>query len=154
MPNLPAELAFIIATFRPLFSQRVWRCAHVLLIGAILAPGKRTVASALRVMGIWADGAYAGSGLQHWVRCLPPWGNVRLEIVRKPRDSAASRFCLVLDRRANLRVARPMATAQGRLRVLTGNDRSPHSYCDDPAHAAETRPTVTLFKRALTEALF
>jgi hypothetical protein len=52
MPTLPAELAFIIAAFRPLFSQRVWRCAHVLLVGAILAPGRRTVASALRVMGL------------------------------------------------------------------------------------------------------
>src|SRR3954452_23021010 len=52
MPNLPAELAFIIAAFRPLFSHRVWRCAQILLIGAILAPGRRTVASALRVMGL------------------------------------------------------------------------------------------------------
>ena len=52
MPNLPPELAFIIAAFCPLFSQRVWSCAQVLLIGAILAPGRRTVASALRVMGL------------------------------------------------------------------------------------------------------
>jgi hypothetical protein len=52
MPTLPAELAFVILAFRPLFSQRVWSCAHVLLIGAILAPGKRTVTSALRVMGL------------------------------------------------------------------------------------------------------
>ena len=52
MPTLPAELVFIILAFRPLFSPRVWGCAHVLLIGAILAPGKRTVTSALRVMGL------------------------------------------------------------------------------------------------------
>src|SRR3954467_15698478 len=52
MPTLPAELAFIILAFRPLFSQRVWGCAQVLLIGAVLAPGKRTVTSALRVMGL------------------------------------------------------------------------------------------------------
>src|SRR5918911_5707327 len=52
MPTLPAELAFVILAFRPLFSRRVWICAHVLLIGAILAPGKRTVTSALRVMGL------------------------------------------------------------------------------------------------------
>jgi hypothetical protein len=52
MPTLPPELTFIILAFRPLFSQRVWACAHVLLIGAILAPGKRTVTSALRVMGL------------------------------------------------------------------------------------------------------
>jgi DDE superfamily endonuclease len=52
MPTLPAELAFVILAFRPLFSQRVWGCAHALLIGAVLAPGKRTVTSALRVMGL------------------------------------------------------------------------------------------------------
>lgn len=52
MPTLPAELAFVILAFRPLFSQRVWDCARVLLIGAILAPGKRTVTSALRIMGL------------------------------------------------------------------------------------------------------
>src|SRR3954447_14094373 len=52
MPTLPAELAFIILAFRPLFSQRVWGCVQILLIGAILAPGKRTVTSVLCVMGL------------------------------------------------------------------------------------------------------
>src|SRR5215210_7244908 len=55
MPTLPAELAFVLLAFGPLFSQRVWGCAHTLLIGAILAPGKRTVTSALRVMGLSDD---------------------------------------------------------------------------------------------------
>ncbi len=35
-----------------LFSERVWRHAQVLLAGAILAPGKRTVGAALRVMDL------------------------------------------------------------------------------------------------------
>jgi DDE superfamily endonuclease len=52
MPTLPTELASILLAFCPLFSCRVWKRAHVLLIGAILAPGKRTVSSALRVMGL------------------------------------------------------------------------------------------------------
>jgi hypothetical protein len=52
MPTLPAELAFVILAFRPLFSCRVWECAQILLAGAILTPGKRTVTSALRVMGL------------------------------------------------------------------------------------------------------
>lgn len=38
--------------FRPLFSQSVWQSAVVLVNGAILAPGKRTVSAALRVMGL------------------------------------------------------------------------------------------------------
>jgi len=35
-----------------MFSERVWEWAKILLVGAILAPGKRTVTSALRVMGL------------------------------------------------------------------------------------------------------
>ncbi|HYT36999.1 MAG TPA: hypothetical protein VEL49_07425 [Ktedonobacteraceae bacterium] len=37
--------------FEPVFSERVWEWAKVLVIGAILAPGERTVAAILRVMG-------------------------------------------------------------------------------------------------------
>ncbi|HWQ11329.1 MAG TPA: transposase [Roseiflexaceae bacterium] len=33
-----------------LFSERVWEWAKILIVGAILAPGKRTVSAALRVM--------------------------------------------------------------------------------------------------------
>src|SRR5215208_2262442 len=42
----------VLAPFAPLFSKSVWRHALVLLAGAIIAPGKRTVASALRTMGL------------------------------------------------------------------------------------------------------
>lgn len=41
----------LIVAFAPLFSQRVFRHVQLLLQGAILAPGKRTVTSVLRVMG-------------------------------------------------------------------------------------------------------
>ena len=52
MPRLPPRFAAAILTFAPLFSHRSWRHAEVLLIGAILAPGKRTVASLLRISGL------------------------------------------------------------------------------------------------------
>ena len=52
MLNLPSAFTSIILAFAPLFFKGVWNCAQVLLIGAILAPGKRTVTSALRVMGL------------------------------------------------------------------------------------------------------
>jgi hypothetical protein len=45
------ELSWIVA-FAPLFSQPVWQSALVLLVGAIVAPGKRTVSAILRVMGM------------------------------------------------------------------------------------------------------
>ena len=41
-----------LAPFAPLFFERVFRHARVLLIGAILAPGARTVSSTLRAMGL------------------------------------------------------------------------------------------------------
>jgi len=41
-----------LAPFAPLFSRRVFRHVQVLVAGAILAPGKRTVGSALRAMGL------------------------------------------------------------------------------------------------------
>ena len=51
MPHLPARFAAVILAFAPLFVHRTWRHARVLLIGAILAPGRRTVASVLRITG-------------------------------------------------------------------------------------------------------
>ena len=51
MNNLPQQIIHILRPFETVFSQRVWKRARVLLIGAILAPGERTVAAILRVMG-------------------------------------------------------------------------------------------------------
>src|SRR5215211_5170445 len=42
----------ILAPFAPLFSERVWGHVQVLLAGTILAPSKRTAASALRAVGL------------------------------------------------------------------------------------------------------
>ena len=55
--DLPPEIVAILAAFAPLFSWRVWCHARTLLVGAILVNGRRTVASALRVMGL-ADEAH------------------------------------------------------------------------------------------------
>ena len=52
MPALPETIILVLAPFVPLFSQRVWLHAQVLLVGAILAPGARTVTATLRVMGL------------------------------------------------------------------------------------------------------
>ena len=52
MPTLPAELMALIVEFAPLISKPVWEHAQVLLAGAILAIGKRTVTSCLRIMGL------------------------------------------------------------------------------------------------------
>ncbi len=52
MLRLPSRFAAVILSFAPLFSRRSWRRAEVLLIGAILVPGKRTVTSLLRIAGL------------------------------------------------------------------------------------------------------
>ncbi len=45
------DIIQLLGIFAPLFSDRVWPHAQLLLVGSILAPGKRTVTSVLRVMG-------------------------------------------------------------------------------------------------------
>ena len=52
MLRLSSRFASVILAFAPLFLQRSWRHAEVLLIGAILAPGQRTVTSILRITGL------------------------------------------------------------------------------------------------------
>lgn len=52
MRTLPQVMIGVLAPFAPLFSARVFEHVQVLVAGAILAPGKRTVASALRAMGL------------------------------------------------------------------------------------------------------
>lgn len=52
MNLLPKDLIPWILAFAPLFSKPVWESAIVLLVGAIVAPGKRTVSAILRVMGM------------------------------------------------------------------------------------------------------
>jgi hypothetical protein len=52
MRTLPTTMIQVLAPFTPLFSKSVWRHARVLVAGAILAPGKRTVASTLRAVGL------------------------------------------------------------------------------------------------------
>ena len=52
MLTLPSEYTTILSSFGRLFSKRVWQHAQLLLIGAILAPGQRTVAAVLRIIGL------------------------------------------------------------------------------------------------------
>lgn len=52
MRNLPAQIIQVLRHFELVFSERTWDWVKILLIGAILAPGKRTVTACLRVMGL------------------------------------------------------------------------------------------------------
>ena len=67
---VPAVLATWLAVFRPCFTAPVWSHVLVLVTGAVLAPGKRTVTQALRVMGL-AD--RSGFGRYHEVLNRARW---------------------------------------------------------------------------------
>ncbi len=69
-PAVPAILVSWLAIFRPCFTAPVWNHILVLVCGAILAPGKRTVTQALRVMGL-AD--QPGFGRYHEVLNRARW---------------------------------------------------------------------------------
>jgi hypothetical protein len=58
MHTLPQEIMTILTPFMQVFSRRVWDWAQILVVGAILAPGKRTVTSVLQVMGLKDEKQY------------------------------------------------------------------------------------------------
>jgi hypothetical protein len=55
MLTVPEQYGTLIAAFVPVFTKRLWWRVQVLVIGSILAPGQRTVASVLRIMGLDGD---------------------------------------------------------------------------------------------------
>ena len=97
MLTLPDEYNTLLATFRPHFSKRLWPLARLLLTGALLAPGKRTVTAVLRIMGlsqerhfqnyhrvlnraVWSNLALSASLLPLLLRTFLPQGPVVLGI--------------------------------------------------------------------------
>jgi len=51
MLSLPIAFRSALGVFAPVFSRPVWQHVKVLLTGAVLAPGQRTVTAILRIMG-------------------------------------------------------------------------------------------------------
>jgi hypothetical protein len=58
MRTLPTTMIRVLAPFAPLFSKCVFEHVQLLLTGSILASGKRTVASALRAVGLDKEKRY------------------------------------------------------------------------------------------------
>jgi hypothetical protein len=55
MFSLPITFSRVIGVFAPVFSRPVWQPVKVLLTGAVLVPGKRTMTAMLRIMGRSAE---------------------------------------------------------------------------------------------------
>ena len=58
MGTLPPEIVRVLRLFEDVFSERVWDWVQVLVVGAILTPGQRTVTAVLRVMGLGNERQY------------------------------------------------------------------------------------------------
>src|SRR3989337_2875677 len=58
MGALPPEIVRVLRDFEDVFSERIWDWAQVLVVGAILTPGQRTVTAVLRVRGLTEERQY------------------------------------------------------------------------------------------------
>ncbi len=70
--SVPAVLAAWMRPFAPYFTPAVWRHVLVLVTGVVLAPGRRTITAALRVMGLDQG---AGFAVYHRVLRLGGWSS-------------------------------------------------------------------------------
>ena len=78
MLTLPDEYNTLFTQLRPYFSKRVWKLAMIMLVGAILAPGKRTVTAILRIMGLSQERHFQN---YHRVLNRAVWSNMMLSLV-------------------------------------------------------------------------
>ncbi len=78
MLTLPDEYNTLFNHFRPFFSKRVWQLARLMIVGAILAPGKRTVTAILRIMGLSQEKRFQK---YHRVLNRAVWSNLALSAV-------------------------------------------------------------------------
>jgi len=74
MFTFPDEFLAIIIRYAALFSKPVFAHVKLLLAGAILAPGKRTITSALRIMGLSHEQNYHK---YHRVLSLVKWSALK-----------------------------------------------------------------------------
>jgi hypothetical protein len=72
---LPAEIILVLSHFAPAFTQPTYQKAIVLVMGTILAKGRRTVASALRAMGKEQE---AGWSKYHQVLNRAQWSELEV----------------------------------------------------------------------------
>jgi hypothetical protein len=110
MPTLPGGFARLILPFAGLFSKRVFQPVQVRLAGAILAPGKRTMTSVLRIMGLsqephfqtyhrvlnraaWSSLVASRVLLQLLVRALRPAASTATRCVHRTAISSRSAAC-------------------------------------------------------------
>ena len=134
MPTLPAVIVTLLLPFEHLFDPRTWRKAQLLAMGAILSPGKRTVSSALNILGIGQHGDFA---VYHHVLNRARWSplqlsRARLLLVAGRLGSSTEPLVFGIDETVERRWGRKIA-AKGRYRdpVRSKDDQVVMSNCSD-----------------------
>ena len=117
MPTLPAVMVTLLLPFEHLFDPRTWRKAQLLAMGAILSPGKRTVSSALNILGIGQHGDFA---VYHHVLNRGQWSPLQLSralllLVAGRLGSSSEPLVFGIDETVERRWGRKIA-AKGRYR--------------------------------------
>ena len=117
MPTLPAVMVTLLLPFEHLFDPRTWRKAQLLAMGAILSPGKRTVSSALNILGIGQHGDFA---IYHHVLNRARWSPLQLSralllLVAGHLGSSTEPLVFGIDETVERRWGRKIA-AKGRYR--------------------------------------
>lgn len=72
---MPSEYTTILTSFARLFSKRIWKYSQILLVGAILTPGQRTIAAVLRIMGLEGEQHFQN---YHRVLNRAQWSNLEV----------------------------------------------------------------------------
>ena len=126
MPSLPASIISLLQPFAGLFAAPTWRKAQVLLVGAILAPGKRTVSSALQGLGLHAQRDFARF---HHVLSRAVWSSLAVSRVLlgslvQHLGPTPGPLCLGIDETMERRKG-PRIAAQG---VYRDGVRSSHGH--------------------------
>lgn len=108
---MPDPIMDIMMPFAPLFHENTWTKVQTLLVGTILAPGKRTVSSALRVMGLGRETTFAK---YHHVLNRAVWsplkvGQVLLNLLLKYLDKGDKPLVFGIDETIERRWGRKIA---------------------------------------------
>src|SRR5215212_7155468 len=128
--TLPPKMVQALAPFAPLFSKRVFRHAQVLLIGAILAPGARTVSSALRAMSLDQEKHFHR---YHRVLSRASWSSrkvsrVLLGLLLEAFVPEGGSLVVGIDETLERRYGKKIAANKGVYRVYRDPVRSTHDH--------------------------
>jgi DDE superfamily endonuclease len=125
--SLPSPIIAVLAYFQPLFTAPTWKKVVTLLIGTLLARGRRTVTTALRQMGHQMDGQFS---LFHQVLNRARWSSLEvsrrlLQIVVSSFVTAGGSVEIVIDETLERRWGRKISKrGHGRDSLLSSKERS------------------------------